>query len=40
MKTEASKKTEVPTNKTTVSYKAMMSSKKLNTFFEEEEEKK
>ena len=37
-KTMAEKKTEIPTNKTTVSFKAMMSSKKLNTFFEEEKE--
>jgi hypothetical protein len=33
----AEKKTEIPTNKTTVSFKAMMSSKKLDTFFEKEE---
>jgi hypothetical protein len=29
--------TEKVSNKTTLSYKAMMSSKKLNTFFEEDE---
>jgi hypothetical protein len=34
----AMKKTEIPSNKTTVSFKAMMSSKKLDTFFPEEEE--
>ena len=30
--------TEVVRNKTTVSYKAMMSSKKLDSFFEEDTE--
>lgn len=30
---------ETVTNKTTLSYKAMMSSKKLKSFYEEEEEK-
>ncbi len=29
---------EIVKNKTTVSYKAMMSSKKLDSFFEEEDE--
>ncbi len=32
------KKTEIPSNKTTVSYKAMMSSKKLDSFIEEKED--
>jgi hypothetical protein len=37
LKPKVSKKTEVPTNKTTISYKAMMSSKRLDSFFDEEE---
>ena len=32
------KKTDIPSNKTTVSFKAMMSSKKLDSFIEETEE--
>ncbi len=32
------KKVQPVTNKTTISYNAMMSSKKLNSFFKEEDE--
>jgi hypothetical protein len=38
-KGEMMKKTQPVTNKTTISYKAMMKSKKLDSFIEEEPDK-